>query len=130
MDGLQAGLAGWLGGADGVFDEPVYDRLRRESRPGRQVVVRADEVVIIEGVPVLLPYWSTDRPVVRIWAQCDEGARAARVEDDLVRRGVATVSQAREIRIDRDADEAAIVLDGKDVADLVIQTDELMLSGS
>lgn len=130
MDGLQAGLAGWLGGADAVFDEPGYDRLRSESRPGRPVAVRADEVVIIEGVPAILSSWPTDRPLVRIWAQCEAEARAARVEDDLVRRGVATVRQAREIRMDRDADEVAIVLDGKAVADLVIQTDELMLSGS
>jgi histidinol-phosphate phosphatase family protein len=130
MDALGTGLAGWLNGSDAVFDEPVYDRLSRESRTGRQVRIGSEDVVILEGVPSFLPAWSTDRAVVRIWTQCDAGARDARVEDDLVSRGLATADQAREVRVAREADEVAIVIDAKGTADVVLHTDQLMASGS
>lgn len=130
MDALETGLADWLNGSAVVLEEPVYDRLSRESRKGRQVSYGAEEVIILEGVPAFLPAWSTDRAMVRIWVDCDAGARDARVEADLIERGLVAAEQARELRIDREGDEVAIVLEASGTADVVIHTDQLMPSSS
>jgi uridine kinase len=104
-------------------DLPTYDRLQRASGPRGRLKLNAEETLVLEGVPALLVEWPTERPIHKIYVEADEVARSARVIDDIVRRGVATMDGAQAIYEGRLVDEVTPVQETRERADFVVRLD-------
>ncbi|SFJ05371.1 HAD-IIIA family hydrolase [Methylobacterium brachiatum] len=104
-----AALEPWLEGGATEIDLPYYDRRRRLRCPGESVGLRADTVVILEGVPALMLPLETDRRVLTIHLGTGEAGRQARVIADLMDRGLADRDEAAAVYAARQRDEIPLV---------------------
>ncbi|MCJ2084696.1 HAD-IIIA family hydrolase [Methylobacterium sp. E-005] len=109
IDAAAAALDPWLKGGATALDLPFYDRRRRVRCPGETIGLRADTVVILEGVPALLRPLPTDRRVLTIHLGTDEAGRRARVIADLMDRGLAERATAAAVYDARQRDEFPLV---------------------
>lgn len=123
LDAAREALGPWLAGSEARFTAPEYDRRTRTRRPGPQVVLPADAVLVLEGVPALMTPWPTRRPVLRLHVEGDPELRRRRVVDDLVARGLADAGEALRVQADRERDEVAPVQAAGARADFVIRPD-------
>jgi histidinol-phosphate phosphatase family protein len=108
---VAAELAPWLAGAATSVAAPHYDRFTRTSGPGDPVPLKADAVLILEGVTALLtPEPQTNRHIHRVFVEADEAKRRPRVVDDIVGRGLEARDAAIHTYEARQVDEAALVM--------------------
>ena len=110
-------------GAATALDLPFYDRGRRLRCPGETIALRADTVVILEGVPALLRPLPTGRRVLTIHLGTDEAGRQARVIADLMDRGLADHATAAAVYDARQNDEFPLVERAGRGADLRLALD-------
>ncbi len=129
-----AALGPWLAGRDQSVPMPFYDRFRRQQTAGLPLTLRRDTVVILEGVPALLPELhdalATPRPVMSIYVASREEDRRARVIRDLVHRGLADASEAAAVYASRQQDEAPVVAASAARAQVTLSLDAYWSSGS
>lgn len=105
-----AALAPWLAGGALMAPAPFYDRFRRMSHVGDRVAASAGAILIVEGVPALLPFLpTTSRKIWRISVGSDETGRRVRVASDLVARRLASPEAARALVDARVRDEGSVV---------------------
>ena len=117
-------LAPWLAGqALAPEPTPFYDRFRRTTRPGPPLSLDADEVLVLEGVPALLLDPVTARPVMRLFVDCDEAARGARMRADYRARTGEQDAEAEAAYAARALDETPAVAASRARADLVLSLD-------
>ncbi|MDM0108308.1 HAD-IIIA family hydrolase [Variovorax sp. J22R24] len=116
-------LEGWLAGGATDKEIPSYERLRRSrGRPGR-MVLESDTVLILEGVPALLADWQGPRRIWRLYVEASETPRRARVEADLIARGLADGPEAAQCYEQRQEDETPLVSASRAAADHVLDLD-------
>lgn len=118
-------LAPWLAGEDAEIRSPFYERRSRTRRSGDPVRIAAEAVLIVEGVPALLPDLATDRQVHRVYLDAAERSRRDRLIADLVQRG-ATIAEAEAAYRERQEDETPVVQASRRRADLVLTLDSVL----
>jgi len=126
LDEARAFFSPWLGGAELDGAAPFYDRHKRRSIPRAvRLILPADGVLVIEGVPALLASFSTQRSTHRIFMESAETARAARVVADFEDRG-ADPDDAISLHLSRLQDEGRLVTQSAAGADQILTFDDLI----
>jgi histidinol-phosphate phosphatase family protein len=122
---VKATFAEWLEGSETRVVLPFYDRYARRNTAGDALVLSADAVLIIEGVPAFLLDTDGDRRIYRIYINAEEAARGERVIADLFARGH-TIDEAHAIQASRLTDEATIVRASASKADFTLSLDGIL----
>jgi uridine kinase len=122
LDGALAALGGWLSGGGEDIALGGYNRFTRSSGPGGALSVRADTVLLLEGVPALDLFPQTQRRIHRLFVECDEAGRHRRVVADLIARG-SDPAEAESLYESRQHDEAPLVQASRRAADQVLRLD-------
>lgn len=134
LEAAGTALRPWLSGAGQTVPMPFYDRYMRQQISGLPVSLRPDSVVILEGVPALLPqlhaHLATARPTTSIYVAAREEGRHVRVIRDLVQRGLENATEAERVYAERQKDEVSVVAASAARADITISLDAYMSSDS
>lgn len=70
----------WLSGGALAMNAPLYDHALGHLEPdARAVALQADGTLVMEGVPAFTMTPDTNRPVVRLYIECNEEARQSRL---------------------------------------------------
>jgi D,D-heptose 1,7-bisphosphate phosphatase len=102
---------------------PRYDPLTRRSAPNLETITaEPDDVVIVDGIPSLLSEPLIARSDLRIYIQCDEGARRRRFEREYSWRGASDADIER-IYETRNEDETPVVRAAAERANLILRSD-------
>ncbi len=123
LDAARAALGPWLAGESIDAIAATYDRQTRRAGPLAPLVVGANEILILEGVPALAAAFETKRITHRCFLEADEPLRAERVLRDLLARGAAGPEEAARTHEARLADEYGPVLATKASAQWVFSLD-------
>jgi uridine kinase len=87
LAGLEAALAPlWSGGGRHSLEVPLYDRDARRAKGSRPLSVGPDDLVIVEGVPALMSQALRAVAAVRVFVDCDDELRRARLRADYLQR--------------------------------------------
>ncbi|MNX51262.1 D-glycero-beta-D-manno-heptose-1,7-bisphosphate 7-phosphatase [compost metagenome] len=125
LEEAQADLKDWLRGGAIDADLPTYDRMLRERGQPERTVLAQDTVLILEGVPALLADWRGERRIWRLHIEATEAPRRARVESDLIARGLADAQGAAHAYEQRQQDEMPSVAAARATADGVLDLDSI-----
>jgi histidinol-phosphate phosphatase family protein len=121
-------LAPWLskyGKLDVLL--PSYDRIeRRRLAPSVRFRLALDDILIVEGVPALALQLTTNRRIVRVYLDGEEGTRKQRVVGDFVSRYM-TVQEAEQTYESRSKDETPVISNLASQAHFVLNLDSLWL---
>jgi histidinol-phosphate phosphatase family protein len=87
LAGLETALSPlWLGGGRHRLEVPLYDRDARRATASLPISVGPDDLVIVEGVPALMSDALRASAAVRVFVECDDELRHARLRADYLRR--------------------------------------------
>jgi histidinol-phosphate phosphatase family protein len=106
---LEAALAPlWRGGGRHLLQVPLYDRDARRATASLPISVGPDDLVIVEGVPALMSHALRASAAVRVFVDCDDRWRYARLQADYLQRNPPAVDLDHILR-SRELDEIPVV---------------------